>query len=80
MRDSQLIHPSEIAREDDARLEAEAKKVTEGFYRTKRRGNDFMSDEEDEEGRPRKLSKKQRRQRRLDREDGLYRIGALISL
>lgn len=56
-----------IAAEDDARREAVAKKVTEGHYRHKRRGNEFMSDDEDEDA-PR-LSKKQRRQRRLDRED-----------
>lgn len=53
-----------------------AKRVTEGHYRHKRRGNEFLSDdEEDEEGRPRRLTKKQRRQRMLDREDGLFKLG-----
>lgn len=60
---------------DDARREAEAKKVAEGHYRVKRRGNEFLSDEEDEEGKPRRWTKKQRRQRRLDKEDGLFTLG-----
>lgn len=60
---------------DDARREAEAKKITEGHYRQKRRGNEFLSDDEDEDGKPRRLSKKQRRQRQLDREDGLFKLG-----
>lgn len=67
----------EIAQEDDARREAEAKKITDGHYRHKRRGNDFLSDEEDEETRSRRLTKKQRRQRKLEREDGLYKLGML---
>lgn len=49
--------------------------MTEGYYRRKRHGNEFMSDEDDEGGKTRKFNKKQRRQRRLDREDGLYKIG-----
>ncbi|KAL1405186.1 hypothetical protein Q8F55_008811 [Vanrija albida] len=64
----------EIAQEDDARREAEAKKITDGHYRHKRRGNDFLSDEEDDESRSRRLTKKQRRQRKLEREDGLYKL------
>lgn len=74
-----LNSPREITREDDARMEAEAKKMTEGYYRRKRHGNEFMSDEEDEDGKVRKFSKKQRRQRKLDREDGLYKIGRFPS-
>lgn len=62
-----------VAAEDDARREAEAKKVVDGHYRIKRRGNEFLSDEEDEAG-PR-LSKKARRQRHIDREDGLFKLG-----
>ncbi|CAK9782252.1 hypothetical protein CC85DRAFT_325372 [Cutaneotrichosporon oleaginosum] len=61
-----------MAAEDDARREAEAKKVVEGHYRVKRRGNEFLSDEEDEAG-PR-MSKKARRQRRLDHKDGLFTL------
>lgn len=34
-----------------------------------------MSDDEDEDGQPRRLTKKQRRQRKLDREDGLFKLG-----
>ena len=68
----------EIAEADDAKREAEAKKITEGHYRTKRRGMDFFSDEEDDDergGKRRKWSKKERRKRRLDREDGLEKLG-----
>lgn len=70
-----LTATRELIRQDDARMEAEAKKMTEGYYRRKRHGNDFMSDEEEENQKSRRLSKKQRRQRKLDREDGLYKIG-----
>jgi hypothetical protein len=34
-----------------------------------------MSDDEDEDGQPRKWTKKQRRQRKLDKADGLYMLG-----
>lgn len=61
---------------DDAKREAEARKIIEGQHRTKRRGQDFFSDDEDEEGRPRKRwSKKQRAKRRLWKEDGLDKLG-----
>ncbi|BEI87151.1 hypothetical protein CcaverHIS002_0704970 [Cutaneotrichosporon cavernicola] len=76
IREAQDALATEKARamdaEDDARREAEAKKVVEGHYRVKRRGNEFLSDEEDEAG-PR-MSKKARRQRRIDREDGLFKL------
>ena len=70
----------QIEEADDAKREAEARKITEGHYRTKRRGQDFYSDGEDEEGdeerggKRRKWSKKERRKRRLDREDGLEKL------
>ncbi|BEJ18178.1 hypothetical protein CspHIS471_0704550 [Cutaneotrichosporon sp. HIS471] len=77
IREAQDALATEKARameaEDDARRETEAKKVVEGHYRVKRRGNEFLSDEEDEAG-PR-MSKKARRQRRIDREDGLFKLG-----
>lgn len=60
---------------DDARREAEAKKVIEGHHRIKRRGNDFLSDEEDdEEGRPR-LTKRQRKERRLAQAKAVLELG-----
>ncbi|ORX34134.1 hypothetical protein BD324DRAFT_636765 [Kockovaella imperatae] len=67
----------EIAEADDAKREAEAKKITEGHYRTKRRGQDFYSDDEDDDehrGKRRKWTKKERRKRRLEREDGLEKL------
>jgi len=64
-----------MAAGDDARREAEARKITEGQYRTKRRGLDFYSDDEDDENKPCRLSKKQRRKRMLGREDGLDKLG-----
>lgn len=67
----------EVQQADDAKREAEAKKITEGQYRTKRRGIDFYSDDEDDEDEPRRLSKKQRRKRMLGREDGLDKLGQL---
>jgi mediator of replication checkpoint protein 1 len=74
-REAGLTCYSEVAQADDARREAEAKKVTEGHLRQKRRGNEFFSEDEDEDGRPRKWTKKQRRQRRLERDDGLFKLG-----
>ena len=77
-----LIACREIAEADDAKREAEAKRITEGHYRTKRRGMDFFSDEEGDElrgGKRRKLTKEERRalkkRRNLDREDGLEKLG-----
>jgi len=69
----------EIQQADDAKREAEARKIIEGQHRTKKRGMDFMSGDEDgEEGGPkRKWSKKERRKRRLEREDGLDKLGEL---
>ncbi|WWD18187.1 hypothetical protein CI109_102636 [Kwoniella shandongensis] len=65
----------EIEAADDARREAEARKITEGQHRLKKRGMDFYnSDEEDDEMKPRRWSKKQRRKRMLDREDGLDKL------
>ncbi|WVF70952.1 hypothetical protein IAT40_005747 [Kwoniella sp. CBS 6097] len=65
----------EIQMADDARREAEARKITEGDYRRKKRGVDFFSDdEEDEDGKKKRWSKKQRRKRQLDNEDGLFRL------
>ena len=70
----------EIAEADDAKREAEAKKITEGHYRVKRRGKDFYSDgegsgDEGRGGHKRKWSKRERQKRRLDREDGLEKLG-----
>ncbi|WWC60580.1 uncharacterized protein I303_103154 [Kwoniella dejecticola CBS 10117] len=68
----------EIQEADDFRLEQEARKITEGQYRTKKRGKDFVDDEsgsDDELGGKRKRwSKKERKKRRLDREDGLDKL------
>ncbi|WVQ65190.1 uncharacterized protein L199_003363 [Kwoniella botswanensis] len=68
----------EIQAADDARIEAEARKITEGEYRHKRRGKDFLdgeeSDEDERGGKRRKLSRKERRKRKLDREDGLDKL------
>ena len=66
---------SEVAQADDACREAEARKITEGQHRTKRRGVDFLSDGESDEGKPHRMSKKQRRKRKLDKEDGLDKLG-----
>jgi mediator of replication checkpoint protein 1 len=61
--------------DDDAKREAEAKRVTEGELRKKRKGKDFFSDEEGEEGEGKtRMSKKERKQRKLDFKDGLSRI------
>jgi len=67
----------EIQQADDAKREAEAKKIIEGQHRTKKRGMDFLSDDEDDEegGKRRKWSKKERRKRRLEKEDGLDKLG-----
>lgn len=64
----------EDQRLDDQKREEEAKKITAGEARVKRRGVDFFSGDEDEEGKPR-LSKKQRRQRRLGKKDELMQLG-----
>ncbi|KAL7423541.1 hypothetical protein Q5752_001121 [Cryptotrichosporon argae] len=65
----------EIEQADDARREAEARKVVDGQMRNKRRGKDFLSDdEEDSEVRKRRLTRKQRRARRLMGEDGLAKL------
>ncbi|OCF56692.1 hypothetical protein L486_05546 [Kwoniella mangroviensis CBS 10435] len=68
----------EIQAADDARIEAEARKITEGEYRHKKRGKDFVdgeiSDEDERGGKRRKLSRKERRKRKLDREDGLDKL------
>ncbi|OCF43223.1 hypothetical protein I317_02931 [Kwoniella heveanensis CBS 569] len=65
----------EIQMADDAKREAEARKITEGDYRRKKRGVDFYSDDEDDEdGKRKRWSKKQRRKRQLDNEDGLVRL------
>ena len=70
----------EIQLADDAKREAEARKVTEGQYRTKRRGKDFYSDDEDGTPRKKRWSKKQMRQRRDWKEDGLERLGTSLAL
>ena len=67
----------ELQAEDDAKREAKAKKIIEGEYRHKRRGEDFDFDDEgdDETGlKRRKFSKKERRQRKLDRVEGLQKL------
>jgi mediator of replication checkpoint protein 1 len=63
---------------DDAKREAEARKVTEGQYRTKRRGKDFYSEDEDESPRKKRWSKKQMRQRKIWKEDGLDKLGMSV--
>ena len=72
----------EIEQADDAKREVEARKVIEGQYRNKKRGADFFSDDEDDEegGKRRRWSKKERRKRRLDREDGLEKLGQFSPL
>lgn len=50
----------EIEAADDARREAQAKKVVEGEYRIKRKGVDFFSDDEDDH-QGRKISSKDRK-------------------
>ncbi|KAK4684866.1 mediator of replication checkpoint protein 1, partial [Tremellales sp. Uapishka_1] len=65
----------EIQLADDAKREEEARKITEGNARTKRRGADWMAgDLTDDEDAPRRLSKKQRRKRDLGKEDGLDKL------
>ncbi|WWC88155.1 uncharacterized protein L201_003060 [Kwoniella dendrophila CBS 6074] len=67
----------EIQLADDARREAEARKITEGKYRNKKRGKDFLEDDElssDDDGNKRKYSKKQKRARQLGKEDGLSKL------
>jgi len=72
----------EVEAADDAKREAEARKVIEGEHRLKRRGRDFLSDDEgDEEGDERRrarMSKKQRKQRRLDAKDGLSKLSEYL--
>lgn len=67
----------EVEKADDARREAQAKKITEGEMRTRRKGMDFDFSDDDEGGgnKRRRWSKKERRKRRLDREDGLDKLG-----
>lgn len=67
----------EVQAADDAKREAEAKKIIQGEHRVKRKGADFFSDDEEDEtgGKRRKWSKKERRKRKLEREDGLDKLG-----
>lgn len=69
----------EIQLADDAKREAEARKVTEGQYRTKRRGKDFYSDDEDGSPRKKRWSRKQMRQRKIWKEDGLDKLGMSLN-
>lgn len=72
------VKQREIELADDAKREAEAKKIIQGEHRVKRKGADFFSDDDDEEeggGKRRKWSKKERRKRKLEREDGLDKLG-----
>ncbi|WVQ97004.1 hypothetical protein IAU59_004114 [Kwoniella sp. CBS 9459] len=66
----------EIQMADDARREAEARKITEGEHRRKKRGVDFYSDDDDDDddGKKKRWSKKQRRKRKLEAEDGLVKL------
>lgn len=65
----------EVQMADDAKREAEARKITEGEYRHKRRGKDFYSDDEDGSPRKKRWSKKERRARKAWKEDGLEKLG-----
>lgn len=71
-----MLTAREIAKADDAKREAEARKITAGEHRTKRRGRDFVSDdEEDGDGYSRRKrnrwAKIQRKIRKLDSGEGL---------
>ncbi|WVQ85692.1 hypothetical protein IAT38_007858 [Cryptococcus sp. DSM 104549] len=63
----------EIEVEDDKRREAEARKIAEGKHRIKRRGKEFGSDSEDEEGGKKRWNKKQRKAlRQLKTDEGAF--------
>lgn len=62
----------QIEDEDDARRLEEARKITEGEHRKRRKGQDFYDDDSDDEGvRLKKLSRKERKRRELGRAEGL---------
>ncbi|KIS01689.1 hypothetical protein L804_01568 [Cryptococcus deuterogattii 2001/935-1] len=62
----------EIEAEDDAKRLEEARKITEGEHRKKRKGQDFYDDDSDDEGvKLKKLSRKERKRRELGRAEGL---------
>ena len=69
----------EVDKEDDAKREAEARKVAAGLSRTKRRGRDFYSDEEDDEDQPRRhrLDKKRRKKMREMRKNDIDLYGEI---
>jgi hypothetical protein len=67
----------EIEKADDEKREAEARDVIEGKHRIKRKGQDFFSGDEEEENETgrKKWSKKMLKKRKLEREDGLHKLG-----
>ncbi|KAK8865630.1 hypothetical protein IAR55_000775 [Kwoniella newhampshirensis] len=71
----------EIEAADDARREAEARKITEGQHRMKRKGMDFVgSDEDEDDTKTRRWTKKMRKKRKLDREDGLDKLDGELNV